>query len=163
MNAADLLAKAKAIGATVAADGGDLVLRSRVAIPEDLISDLRAHKAEVLALLVREDATRQSTTCRGCGVVILAGRTLCTNCGSAASPLFRYALELCSLVEQRTLRGRALIALDRRRYPQVRLSGGEKVGPGLISWCPVLRDAKPEKLREIIALAERTTTRTDDD
>jgi hypothetical protein len=102
-------------------------------------------------------------TCRGCGVVIPSGTTLCVGCGAARSPLVRYAVELSELANERTLRGRALVALDRRRYPQLQLAKGRRVGPGLVSWCPVLRAADAKTLRRIIELAERSQAGSTDD
>ncbi len=51
MTAAGVLARAHAAGLAVAAEGGNLRLRGPVKPPADLLAELRAHKAEVLALL----------------------------------------------------------------------------------------------------------------
>ena len=141
------------LGVTLHADGADLVLRYKNDPPEDFVQELREHKPELIALLTAapEDSP---AACRGCAGLIPAGTTPCANCGSAQSPLVRYALELSALTEERTLRGQAIIALDSRRYPKLRLPDGRIVGPGLIPWCPVLREGKAATFRAILRLVE---------
>ena len=57
-----------------------------------------------------------------------------------------------------------MAALDKRRYPRLRLSDALSVGPGLIAWCPVLRDADSKTLKRIIVLCEKEPrTRAEDD
>ena len=156
MNALDLLSRAEALGASVKAEGNELVLRSRTNLPAELLDDLRRNKADVLAVLIALNAADPAihpTACRGCARVIPAGTTLCVECGSARSPLVRHAVELSTLAKERTLRGLALVALDKLRYPRLRLPTGETVGPGLISWCPVLRAASASTLTAVLQLA----------
>ena len=164
MNAIDVLAQAEAQGISVGADGADLVLRYDAELPEDLVRGLRRHKAEVMAFLCApDDRDNDPVACRGCAAVIPVGTTLCIECGSKRSPLVRYALELSALAEERTLRGLTLTALDRRRYPRLRLPDGRSVGPGLIGWCPTLRDADAETLRSILRLTGRTNSRAEEE
>jgi hypothetical protein len=92
--------------------------------------------------------------CRGCAAVIRAGTTLCQDCGSKKSPLVRLAVELSSLAQERSSRGRALVALDRRRYPRLRLRDGRRVGPGLLAWGPVLREMDSDELEHLLAALE---------
>jgi hypothetical protein len=101
--------------------------------------------------------------CRGCGSDIPMGRTLCCACSVANSPLVQNAVALSELSREPSLRGRALVALDHRRYPRLQLSRTRSAGPGLIAWCPVLRAGDARTLRRIIELAERAPTRNDDD
>jgi hypothetical protein len=162
MTAEEVLTRAQALGVTVSVDGPDLVVRCEAGLPTDLVEELRQHKSELLFLLAN-DPDDDPVCCRGCAEVIPAGTTLCVECGSARSPLVRYAVELSALAAEKTLRGQALVALDRRRYPKLTLSGGHSIGPGLIAWAAVLRDAKAPTLRRIIALAERSQRRSDDD
>ena len=51
MTAAAVLARAQAAGLTVVAEGGGIRLRGSAKPPADLLADLRANKADVLALL----------------------------------------------------------------------------------------------------------------
>jgi hypothetical protein len=155
MTAQELLSKAEVLGVSVKADGSELVLRYQGGLPDDLVEELRAHKAEVLAFLAREFDDDEAVACRGCACAIPSGTTLCEDCGSARSLLVRYALELSALTEQRSLRGRALAALDRSGYPGLRLPHGRRVGPGLLAWCPVLREGNPRTLRSILKLVQR--------
>jgi hypothetical protein len=53
MIALRLIEDAKAIGLSIEVDGEDLVIEADTAPPEELIGKLRAHKAEVVALLCR--------------------------------------------------------------------------------------------------------------
>jgi TubC N-terminal docking domain len=154
MTAEELLTRAEVLGVSVQADGSELVLRYRGGLPADLVDELRAHKAEVLAFLVG-DIDDSPVACRGCAAAIPAGTTLCVECGSARSPLVRYALELCMLSEERSLRGRTLSALDKVQYPKLRLRDGRTVGPGLLAWCPVLREGNSRTLRSILKLLQR--------
>jgi hypothetical protein len=94
--------------------------------------------------------------CRGCGVAVSHGATLCSACDSL---LVRNAVALSELAQEASLRGRALVALDRKRYPKLPIAKGRSVGPGLISWCPVLRAADARTLKRIIELAERAHRR----
>jgi hypothetical protein len=103
--------------------------------------------------LTNQDINDDPVACRGCAEVIPTGTTLCAKCGSAGSPLVQYALKLSELTRQRTLRGRALVALDRRGYPKLRLSNGRGAGPGLLSWCPILQEADASMLKDIIEAA----------
>ena len=155
----ELLSKAQARGVSVEADGPDLVLRSEAGVPEELVEEMRRSKADLLRLLIAEqevdDYANDPIACRGCAEVIPGGTTLCVACASSHSPLVRYALELSALTEERTLRGRALGALDRRRYPKLVLPGGSTVGPGLLAWCPVLREGNAATFRAVLKLVER--------
>jgi hypothetical protein len=153
MTAEELLTRAEVLGVSVQADGSELVLRYQGGLPADLVAELRAHKAEVLALLVGK-VNDCPVACRGCAALIPAGTTLCVDCGSARSPLVQYAIELYALSEERSLRGQALVALDKRRYPRLRLRDGRTVGPGLLAWCPVLREGNLDTFRSILMLVE---------
>jgi TubC N-terminal docking domain len=154
MKAEQLVTRAEALGVSLSADGAELVLRHQGSLPRELVDELRAHKTEVLAFLEGE-VDDSPAVCRGCAALIPAGTTLCVECGSARSPLVHYALELCALSEERSLRGRALAALDKVRYPKLRLHDGRIVGPGLLAWCPVLREGNTETFRNILKLVER--------
>ena len=119
---------------------------------------MRKNKQDILAVLHSlsdDDTLTHPTACRGCARVIPAGTTLCIQCGSARSQLVRFAVELSALAEEQTLRGQALVALDRAHYPRLRLPGGLTVGPGLTDWCPVLRDADSPTLEAIIQLVRK--------
>ncbi len=59
--------------------------------------------------------------------------------------------------QEAVLRGRALCALDHRRYPRLRLPDGRVVGPGLFAWAPVLREAGVDELNAIVALVKEKT------
>jgi RNA polymerase subunit RPABC4/transcription elongation factor Spt4 len=158
VNALDLLAQAEALGASVKAEGNELILRSRINLPEELIDELRRNKAGVLAALhalSEDDPAVHLTACRGCSRVIPAGTTLCVQCGSARSPLVRFAVELSELADERTLRGQVLVALDKLHYPRLRLPSGETTGPGLVAWCPVLRDANASVLKALLILVNQ--------
>ncbi len=166
MNASELLSRAGALGVSVRADGGELVLRYRGSLPDDLVNQLRQYKSELLMLLSHQEeagAGADSVACRGCAAIIPAGTTLCIECGSAHSPLIKFAIQLGDLARQRTLRGRALVVLDGRRYPKLRLRDGRTVGPGLLPWCPVLREADTETLQNIVELAEQVQSRDEED
>jgi hypothetical protein len=54
--ALDILKRAQAAGVTVAADGEQLRLKAPKEPPTELIEELRAHKAELLALLATESS-----------------------------------------------------------------------------------------------------------
>jgi len=56
MTAALLLSRLGDLGVSVRADEGVLRLRPASAVPPDLLAEVRAHKAEVLALLAANDA-----------------------------------------------------------------------------------------------------------
>ena len=56
MTAAAAVARLRALGVTAEARGDRLALRPASAVPPDLLADLRALKAEVLALLAANDA-----------------------------------------------------------------------------------------------------------
>ncbi len=130
---------------------GDLLRYRGPALTEELRSLIREHKAELICFLQqRDDFTDDPVACRGCAAVIPAGTTLCAQCGSARSPLVRFAVELSLEAERRTLRGRALIALDHRGFPKVRLADGSSAGPGLLSWCPVLREMGSDQLQALL-------------
>lgn len=60
--------------------------------------------------------------------------------------------------DEPVLRGRALIALDRRRYPRVSLPDGRSVGRGLFEWAPVLREVNGEQLAVLIGVIEGSGT-----
>ena len=130
----------------------------RQLIHENKAIILSALEPEAMDDVLSDDSN--PTACRGCAAAIPAGTTLCVDCGSKRSPLIRYAVELGALAEERSLRGLALLALDKRRYPGLRLADGQTAGPGLTSWCPVLQEAGPEVLRQIIDLARRSKTRS---
>jgi hypothetical protein len=153
MTAQELLNRAEVLGVSVQADGSELALRYQGGLPAGLVDELRTHKADVLAFLAGE-VDDGVVACRGCAVPVRAGTTLCAGCGSARSPLIHHALELCALSEERSLRGRALAALDKRRYPRLRLRRGRAVGPGLLAWCPVLRDGNVHTFRRILELVD---------
>jgi len=158
MNAAELLSRIEALGVSVKVDAGDLILRFDVEPPGELVQELREHKAEVLSYLNQsreQNLDDDPVSCRGCATLIPAGTTLCVECGSARSPLVRYAVQLGGLAEERTLRGRALLALDKRRYPKLKLPDGRTVGPGLLAWCPILRDGNAASFRDILKLITR--------
>jgi len=59
-----------------------------------------------------------------------------------------------SLAYERHRRASALVALDRRRYPRLRLSDGRTVGPGLLAWAPVLREMDAPTLDVLLRLIE---------
>ena len=154
MKALELLARAESMGASIRVDGSDLVLSCRETLPDEFIEELRRYKSDVLAALnASDDPAGHPTTCRGCTTMIQSGTTLCTACGSARSPLVRYAVELAALAQERTLRGRALLALDKRGYPRLQLSDDQTGGPGLVRWCAVLRDAETPTLEAIVRMA----------
>lgn len=154
MKAAELLKRAQKMGVSVFIDGADLVLRAPTQLPTDFIEELRRHKAEIRTFLEHE-ASPSIATCRGCAAAIPVGTTLCAVCGSARSPLIRYAVELSELAEQKTFRSSALLALDKCGYPRLALRDGLIVGPGLVSWCEILRDGDRKTLKRIIDLAGR--------
>jgi hypothetical protein len=112
---------------------------------------IRKHKSLLLTHL-----DSNNVACCSCAAAIPAGTTLCTSCGSKRSPLIPYAIELGTLTEERTLRGAALVALDRRHFPRLVLAGGQSVGPGLLAWCPVLRDLDTTGLRALVALIDES-------
>jgi hypothetical protein len=153
VKAKELLTRAEALGISVHVEGQDLVLRRDGGLPAGLLKEMRRHKPEVVAFL-GTIASGGDVTCRGCAASIPVGTTLCAACGRATSPLVRFAVELGDLTRERSLRGQALCALDQRRYPRLDLSDGRKVGPGLLAWCPVLREAGSSQLREIVGLAQ---------
>jgi hypothetical protein len=155
VNALDLLSQAEALGASVRAEGNELVLKCRTRLPDELIDDFRRNKADVLAVLSAlnsDDAAAHPTACRGCARVIPAGTTLCLDCGSARSPLIKFAVQLSNISKERTLRGQVLVGLDKLHYPRLRLPTGDTVGPGLVAWCPILRDASTSELTALLEL-----------
>ena len=162
MNAAELLTRADTLGIALLPDGADLVVRFEQEPPKDFVEALRVNKPAVLALLAR-DISDDPVACRGCAAVIPAGTTLCTECGAARSPLVKMALEMVALTNERSLRGRALALLDRRNYPRLTLSDKRVVGPGLLAWCPVLREAGAGELAGIIRVAEKAKRGQNDD
>lgn len=140
---------------------GDLLRYRGPTLTDELRTLIREHKPGLLAHLAVPiaDPYDDPVACRGCATVIPAGTTLCIDCGSARSPLVRYAVQLVSETEHRTPRGQALVALDRRRYPKIDLDDGRTVGPGLVAWCPVLREMGTGELRELIRLVKQTDSR----
>jgi hypothetical protein len=131
-------------------------------VPADELNE--TNEVNSADLLTTSDAqVSESSTCRGCAAIVPNGKTVCATCSHADSPLVQNAVELSELAQEASLRGRALVALDRKRYPRLQLSKERRVGPGLIAWCPVLRAADPRTLKRIIELAERARTSTDDD
>jgi hypothetical protein len=60
------------------------------------------------------------------------------------------------------LRGQVLVALDQRRYPQLSLSDGRRIGRGLLNWAPVLREMEELELRDVLEhLAKLSPPRSD--
>ncbi|MPZ47891.1 MAG: hypothetical protein GEU75_00995 [Dehalococcoidia bacterium] len=169
-NIAEIIARVQAHGGelTPLADGN---IRYRGApLTNELRTLLHENKAPLIEALGHQDDKREAVesdlsshdpvACRGCAALIPAGTTLCADCGSKHSPLIRYALELSAVSEERTLRGRTLIALDLRRYPRLELPDGQLVGPGLIAWAPVLREANKYTLQAILRVATRERLRS---
>jgi hypothetical protein len=76
--AADVLRAARAAGITIGIDGENLTLEAAIEPPADVFAALKAHKAEILALL-RSDPLRAGpgfTRCAGCGQPIDAAERL---------------------------------------------------------------------------------------
>ena len=71
----------------------------------------------------------------------LATNVGCTECGAAASEP--------SLLCEPHLRGLALVALDRARWPRLRLSDGSKIS-GDDAWPPWLRQANGAQLQDVL-------------
>lgn len=57
MSVSGLIEQARALGAELVPLGGTLRVRARRPLPDDLVAELRAHKAEVLAALAPSEAT----------------------------------------------------------------------------------------------------------
>ena len=96
--------------------------------------------------------------CTSCGhslsvlnVVGLCGRCVLPHSSSATSDV----AEKSDQEEERHLRGRALVALDKHGYPRLVLADGS-VGPGLEAWGPVLREMGGAQLRALIGVIEGT-------
>ena len=61
------------------------------------------------------------------------------------------------LEHERNLRGHALVALDKRGYPKVTLQTGQKFGPGLEAWAPILRGMDAHELQALRLLSRGFT------
>jgi hypothetical protein len=86
MNAADVLRQCARAGVLVSADGGRLHVRSvdGAPVPSDLLVDLRAHKAELLAILAGRPEPRPGR-CWSCGQPVLGWpAALFANCAACA-------------------------------------------------------------------------------
>lgn len=85
MDVLDLLARARAAGLTVHADGGKLIVRGPKSA-EALARELGAHKAELLALLARESTPPASP-------VATADNAICPDCGATSARLGSFTLD----------------------------------------------------------------------
>jgi hypothetical protein len=66
MSAAAALKVARAVGITIAVDGGDLILEAAIAPPPSVIERLAHHKADIVALLRCQDDGWSAADWRAC-------------------------------------------------------------------------------------------------
>jgi hypothetical protein len=94
--------------------------------------------------------------CSNCGrlLSVIAVSDLCGRC---VGPQLQTAPDT-EWSEEVVLRGKALVALDRRGYPRLRLPNGSHAGPGLVSWAPVLRESNFEELSALLETVRRMQT-----
>lgn len=95
MTATDVLARLRALGISVAADGDDLVLRPSSKLTPEMLALVRAHKPALLALLM---PTGWSTAYPG-----LIPPGVCLDCGGSAP---RDGMHWCAPCRARSEAGR---------------------------------------------------------
>ena len=94
--------------------------------------------------------------CSRCGQ-LLSVIAISDLCGRCVGPQPQAATDT-DWSEEALLRGKALVALDRRGYPRLRLPDGSHAGPGLFSWAPVLRGSNYEELSALLEMVSRRQT-----
>lgn len=94
--------------------------------------------------------------CRQCGhpLSVIAVRDICGRCAGPQTMIE----DATAWPEVAVLRGKALVALDRRGYPRITLPDGRRPGPGLLLWAPVLRELDTEGLAALLDIVTRMQT-----